>query len=259
MPEKTTGVLSFDFDGTLVCPDSEPMLEPAFFDKIKELREDGWVWGINTGRSQAQMIDGFLEGGFPFLPDFMVARERELYTPGSMNRWLPVREWNVRSEKAHKKVYKRAKKFLKQVQDHVESDTGAEWVSEVGDPAGIVANSIEEMAGILEFIDAGISEQKDLGYLRNTIYLRFSHKDYHKGTSLAEIARRCGVGAERVFTIGDGHNDLDMLYPKYAGMLACPGNADDVVKAHVREQGGYIAEGLASLGTLEALEHFISL
>lgn len=258
MPEKTTGVLSFDFDGTLFCPDSEPKLEPAFFEKIKELREAGWVWGINTGRSQMQMIEGFLEGKFPFLPDFMVARERELYTPGGINRWVPVREWNKRSEKDHKKVYRRNRKFIKEIQEYVESSSKAEWVSEEGDPAGIIANSVEKMAEILELIDDGISNCKNLGYLRNTIYLRFSHKDYHKGTSLAEIARRCNVEPEKVFTIGDGHNDLDMLLTKYAGMIACPNNADDEVKAHVLEQGGYIASGRASLGAIEALEHFIS-
>ena len=257
MPETTTGVLSFDFDGTLICPESDPKLEPVFFDKIKELRQAGWVWGINTGRSQMQMIGGFLEGKFPFLPDFMVAREREIYTPGGMNRWVPVKEWNKRSEKDHKKVYKKAKKFLKQVQEYIESNTDAEWISEIGDPAGIIASSIEEMAEIVRYIDAEVGNYKNLGYLRNTIYLRFSHKDYHKGTSLAEIARRCGVGTEKVFTIGDGHNDLDMLVPKYAEMIACPGNADVEVKEHVKNQGGFIAKGKASLGTIEALEHFI--
>jgi len=74
---------------------------------------------------------------------------------------------------------------------------------------------------------------------------------------LAEIANRCGVCVDKVFAIGDGHNDLDMLVPKYAGMFACPGNADDDVKAHVADHGGFIANGRASVGAIEALEHFI--
>ena len=256
MPEKKIGVLSFDFDGTLDCPKSDPRLDPEFFEIIKDFREVGWVWGVNTGRSQMQMLSGFMEGKFPFLPDFMVAREREIYTPGGMNRWLPVLEWNKRSEKDHKKVYKRSRKFLKVVQDYVENETDAEWVSEVGDPAGIIGKSEEEMAGIVAFIDGQIGGYRDLGYLRNTIYLRFSHKDYHKGTSLAEVARRCGVEKEQVFAIGDGHNDIDMLRREYAGMIACPGNADDEVKAHVREQGGYVCEQRASKGVIEAFHHF---
>jgi len=73
-----------------------------------------------------------------------------------------------------------------------------------------------------------------------------------------EIARRCDVSTEQVFAIGDGHNDLDMLLPEYVGMIACPGNAHEEVKEHVSEKGGYLADGHASLGVIEALEHFIS-
>lgn len=256
MPEKIVGVLSFDFDGTLVCPESDPQLDPQFFEVIRQFREAGWVWGVNTGRSQMQMLSGFMEGEFPFLPDFLVAREREIYTPGEFNRWVPVAEWNKRSEKDHKKVYRKARKFLKVVQSYVENETDAQWVSEDGDPAGIVAKSVEEMAKILAFIDPQLGRYENLGYLRNTIYLRFSHKDYHKGTSLVEVARRCGVEREQVFAIGDGHNDIDMLRREYAGMIACPGNADDEVKDHVREQGGYVCDARASLGVIEAFEHF---
>ncbi|MEZ7957693.1 MAG: HAD family hydrolase [Rubritalea sp.] len=258
MPEKITGVLSFDFDGTLVCPESDPQLDPRFFEVIQQFREAGWMWGVNTGRSQMQMISGFMEGKFPFLPDFLIARERELYTPGALNRWIPVAEWNERSEKDHKKMYRRVRKFIDIVRDHVENETSAKWITEAGDPAGIVATSVEEMAEIIAFIDAQIGQYKNLGYLRNTIYLRFSHKDYHKGTSLAEIVRRCGVEKEQVFAIGDGHNDIDMLHKDYAGMIACPANADDDVKQHVREQGGYICEQRASLGAIEAIDHFLN-
>lgn len=257
MPEKIVGVLSFDFDGTLVDPGSDPQLHPDFFEVIRQLNEAGWVWGINTGRSQMQMLSGFMEGKFPFLPDYLIARERELYTPGSLNRWMPVREWNDKSQKDHKKVYRKARKFIKEVQEYVEQQTAARWVSEDGDPAGIVANSVDEMKPILEFINAGISGYPNLAYLRNTIYLRFSHKDYHKGTSLAEVARRCGVGKENVFAIGDGHNDIDMLRREYAGMIACPSNADEEVKQHVKEQGGYISSYRASLGVIDAVGHFL--
>ncbi len=258
MPDEIAGVLSFDFDGTLVCPESDPQLEPRFFDVIRDLRGMGWVWGINTGRSQMQMLSGFLEGRFPFAPDYMVARERELYTPGAFNRWVPVADWNRRRAKEQKKVFRRGRRFIASVRDFVETETGGRWITEEGDPAGIVASSVEEMAVILDFIDAGIGGEWNLGYLRNTIYLRFSHKEHHKGSSLAEIARRCGVGKERVFVIGDGHNDLDMLSADYAGMIACPANADTDVKEHVREQGGYVCDGRASLGAIEAMEYFMS-
>ena len=61
-PSAVTAVLSFDFDGTLHDPAEEPPVPREFFDLIRKLRdEQGVVWGINTGRSMPQMIEGFIE------------------------------------------------------------------------------------------------------------------------------------------------------------------------------------------------------
>lgn len=257
LPEEITGILSFDFDGTLHDPHSVPAVEPSFFEEITRLRALGWVWGVNTGRSEVQSTQGFMEGKFPFLPDFLVARERELYTPGKFGRWLPVREWNKQSEKAHQKMFRKSKRALKEIRSYVENETNAQWISEVGDPAGVIATSVEEMKSILEVVKPYCEASDMMGYLHNTIYMRFSHRDYHKGSSLAEIARRCEVGIEKVFAIGDGHNDLDMLDRSIAGMIACPGNADDDVKERVRSEGGYVCNGNASVGSIEALRHYL--
>lgn len=255
-PGSPCGILSFDFDGTLLDPESSPVLEPMFFEEIKRLRACGWVWGINTGRSEAQMKQGLLEGGFPFLPDFLVARERELFTPGDFGRWLPVKDWNARVAKDHKKFFRKAKKPILRVKKFVMEQTNADWVEEAGDPAGVVATSEKELGRICEVIDAEAKAYPFLGYLRNTIYLRFSHKDYHKGSSLAEVTRRTGVRAEQVFAAGDGHNDLEMLDRCYASYIACPSNAHEEIKEHVRRQGGYVASGRGSVGVLEALNEF---
>jgi len=257
LPETIVGVLSFDFDGTLHDPQSDPMTDPEFFDLISKMHDKGWVWGINTGRSQMQTTTGFMESKFPFLPDFLIAREREVYTPGQFGRWVPVKEWNNRSEKDHKKMFRKSKKALKEIRAYVENETNAEWISEEGDPAGVVATSIEEMADIVSKVDPYCEKSTILGYLRNTIYMRFSHRDYHKGSSLAEIARRCGVEKEQVFAIGDGHNDLDMLDREVADMIACPANADDEVKQHIIANGGYVCKLPASQGVIEALRHFL--
>ncbi len=256
LPENIVGVLSFDFDGTLYDQESDPVTEPEFFEMMRLLRDVGWVWGINTGRSQMQTTSGFVESKFPFLPDFLIAREREIYTPGKFGRWVSVKEWNGRSEKDHKKMFRKSKKAIKEIQAYVENNTKAQWISEEGDPAGVIATSIEEMAEILTVVDPHCEKSTVMGYLRNTIYMRISHKDYHKGSSLAEIARRCGVEKDDVFAIGDGHNDLDMLDRKVADMIACPANADIDVKQHVIANGGYVCKLPASKGVIEALHRF---
>jgi hydroxymethylpyrimidine pyrophosphatase-like HAD family hydrolase len=122
-----------------------------------------------------------------------------------------------------------------------------------GEPAGIVASTAAEMDFIVQKIDQEIALKPLLSYQRNGIYLRFSHSHYHKGTAMAEVARQLGLTAERTFAIGDSHNDLDMLEPSMASLLACPGNACDEVKARVASCGGYVAAGMASVGAIEAL------
>lgn len=255
-PGEVKGVLSFDFDGTLHLPEVMPPVDSGFFEVVRGLRDEGYIWGINTGRSQMQMVEGFVEGQFPFSPDFLVAREREIYTPGEFGRWIPVREWQKRAERDQKKVFRKAKKLLLEVREFVEATTDAEWVVQEGDPAGIVATSVEEMGRIVDFVEEHRGRCEMLGYLRNTIYLRFSHKDYHKGSAVREVMRLAGVEREQVFVIGDGHNDLDKLHPEVAGMIACVGNAHDDVKTHVRAHGGYVAEREGSLGSVEALDYF---
>ena len=49
-----------------------------------------------------------------------------------------------------------------------------------------------------------------------------------------------------------------MLDTRVARMIACPGNALEPVKTQVRQQGGFIAGGIASCGMMEALRHYFS-
>lgn len=257
-PDIIKGVLSFDFDGTLINPAATPKLDPGFFHLIETLNQSGWIWGVNTGRSQMQMVAGFNEGAFPFLPDFMVARERELYTPGRFGRWIPDKKWNARSEKDHKKMFRKAKKIVAEVKKYVETETNAQWVSQQGDPAGVIATSEEELQRIVDVVEEVRGACPTLSYLRNTIYMRFSHINYHKGTSIQEVANRLGVSKENIFCVGDGHNDLDKLHPEIAGMIACPSNSDREVLEHVKEHGGFVASSPSSHGVIEALEYYFS-
>ncbi|MGD7652325.1 MAG: HAD family hydrolase [Verrucomicrobiales bacterium] len=249
-------ILSFDFDGTLHDPDRVPPVPVEVFEALGELREKrGAVWGINTGRSMAQMTEGFLESRFPFLPDWVVAREREVFFPNDFGRWLPHRKWNKRCEKEIHRLFKRSKKLLKAVRHEVEEHTGAQWLEMEGEPAGMISRTEEEMEWIVGHIGPMVAEVAELSWQRNSIYLRFGHRDFQKGSSLSEVARWFGVGAAGCFAIGDSHNDVEMLDPAHAGMIACPGNAVAEIREVVAARGGYVAERAHGAGALEALEH----
>jgi HAD superfamily hydrolase (TIGR01484 family) len=256
-PSRASVLLSFDFDGTLHHPADQPPVPGAFFELIRRLREEqSVVWGINTGRSMPQMIEGFVESRFPFLPDWIVAREREIFFPNTFGRWVPHEDWNRRCEREIGSLFKGSRRLLEVIRHQVEEHTGAQWIELAGEPAGIISRTEEEMEWIVERISPIAAAEPQLGWQRNSIYLRFGHRDFQKGSSLAEVAKQFELPAAACFAIGDSHNDLDMLDPAHAGMSACPANAVEAIREKVRSTGGYLASASHGLGAIEAVEHF---
>jgi HAD superfamily hydrolase (TIGR01484 family) len=247
-------ILSFDFDGTLHDPAENPPVPPEFFETILDLRQSrGAVWGINTGRSMPQVLEGFLESNFPFLPDWVVAREREIHFPNKFGRFASHREWNDRCEKDIHKLFKKAKKALRMIRKEVEEHTGAQYIEMDGEPAGLISRTEEEMEWIVDRIAPLISGVPDLGWQRNSIYLRFGHRSYQKGSTLSEVARLFGLDASRTFAAGDSHNDIEMLSPEHSGFAACPANAVGAIRKLVSARGGIITTAAHGLGVVEAL------
>lgn len=255
--EAVSTVLSFDFDGTLHDPAAVPSVPTEFFELISELRESqGAAWGINTGRSMPHVVEGLVESKAPFLPDWVVAREREIYFPNRFGRWVPELKWNERCEKDIHRLFKKHRKLLKKIREEVLAHTGAEWIEMEGEPAGLVARRVEDMEWIEPRVIELTAEAPELGWQRNSIWLRFGHRNYQKGSSLTEVARHYGVKAERCFATGDGHNDLAMLTPEVAGLLACPANAVEEVRTQVARHGGHVCQQGHGDGAIEALRKF---
>jgi hydroxymethylpyrimidine pyrophosphatase-like HAD family hydrolase len=250
-------ILSFDFDGTLHDPASDPPVPVEFFEVIRGLREEKQVvWGINTGRSMHHMVEGFVESRFPFLPDWVVAREREIYFPNGLGRWVPHLPWNTRCEKEVHGLFKRLRKLLARIRHEIEEHTGAQWLEMEGEPAGLISRTEEEMEWIVGHIAPMVADEPHLAWQRNSIYLRFGHRDYQKGSSLGEIARFHNLPAARCFAMGDSHNDVEMLDPDHAGMTACPANAVPEIRAQVTSNGGLVARGIHGAGAIEAMRHY---
>lgn len=247
-------ILSFDFDGTLHDPAGTPPVPAAFFAEIRRLREThGAVWGINTGRSMPQVVEGFIESGFPFLPDWVVAREREIHFPNTFGRFLPHKDWNNRCEKDIHKLFKKSRKVLKKVRREIEEHTGAQYIEMKGEPAGLISRTEEEMEWIAGHIAPFVAEVPGLGWQRNSIYLRFGHKDYQKGSTLSEVARLYELDTARTFAAGDSHNDIEMLSEAHAGHAACPANAVGAIRDLIATRKGLITNSAHGEGVVEAL------
>ena len=249
-------ILCFDFDGTLIHPERDPVFHPGLGQMIKLLREQGAAWVINTGRGLSQTIEGLAQHGIYMEPDFIIARESDIYKPGFFSRWTDYGSWNRLARRAQERFAKDHQASFQDIRQMVETQTQASFIGSGDGEMGIVATSDLELDGICAYIDTHAQQFPDIGYNRNGIYLRFSHSGYSKGTALSELARLIGLDASVCFAAGDNFNDLSMLDPRHARMIACPGNAVEPVKQIVHSRGGFIASRFASEGMMEALTHF---
>ena len=255
MPECPTCLLCFDFDGTLVHPNTEQPFNPLFLEYMTELKKQGAVWVINTGRTLYQLLEGLQQYKFDVLPDYIIAREQELYQPGQFHRWQDLGDWNQKCLRDHQKLFRSSRKFFQMVRDYLKAETAAQYTESEQEPAGIMASTEEEMDVICAFIDRHEKKPKGLGYQRNSVYFRFGHVDYNKGTVMAELGRHLCLQPANIFAVGDNHNDLPMLDRRYAQGLACPLNALPVVKDCVAKNNGFLATVPGTDGVIEAL-HF---
>src|SRR5438477_4824432 len=251
-------LLSIDFDGTLVSRVSEPVLDRDCMELIRDLQSRGALFSINTGRSVDLLESGLTDFEFPMRPDFILTTEREVFRPGDNGeKWEPFGDWNARCARDHAELFSSAQSILTEVVDFVAQKTKAQLLYHSEGLEGLRAENEEEMNRIVEFIEQARGGDTKFHYQRNTIFLRFCHADYHKGSALGELARLIDVSRENIFAAGDHHNDISMLNGDAAAMPACPANAIDEVKAAVRNAGGYIAERQHGAGVHEALQFFL--
>ena len=253
-------LLSTDFDGTLVAHGSDPVLDHGCMEYIGRLQESGVIWAINTGRSVDLLESGLTDLEFPIHPDFILTSERDIFRPSpNGGKWEPYGDWNERVAREHAQLFQSAKSVLAEVVDFVNQKTKARLLYHTAGLEGLIAESEEELDRVTRFIDQARANQPNFHYQRNTVYLRFCHADYHKGTALAELSRLLEIPRKEIFAAGDHHNDISMLDGRFAAFPACPANAIPEVKETVNAAGGYVASKTCGAGVHEALRHFAGL
>lgn len=252
-------LLCFDFDGTFIDPENSREIDPSLKTALNLAREQDAAIVINTGRSLIDATEGIYKCGMKVLPDYIIALEREIYQPNRFKRWIDLGKWNTKCRKDYIKLLKKQRKFIETIRIYVEEETKARWVASQDEPAAIIASSEQEMDSICSHLDVQITERKPkyLAYERNSIYLRFSHSEYNKGTAAIALGKMLGIPKEKTFVIGDNYNDLKMLNQEVAGMIACPQNSVPMVKEKVATIGGYVATKNYGAGAAEALNHFL--
>lgn len=258
---KPDRLLCFDFDGTMVDSANGRLLsvENSLVERIEALRAAGAAWVVNTGRTLDQALEGLDAHEFPITPDFLITEETILLHRCPEDSWIPLGDWLDRRNLAHREVENRAARLFEAVREFVgQKLPGAVYLATNGGVDEVITRDEPQMERLCEFIDAqrASRDHLDVGFQRNTIYLRFGHRDFSKGSTLAELAKMLGLGPEQIFAAGDNHNDLPMLSRSVAHAIACPSNALPIVQDIVREEGGFVASTPHGRGLTEALSFF---
>jgi HAD superfamily hydrolase (TIGR01484 family) len=249
-------LLSTDFDGTLVDHFASPAVSPRLFEMFGALRRCGVLWAVNTGRGLQLTLDGLSEFGFPMDPDYILTNEREVFHRDSRGEWQDYGDWNRRCNAAHDYLFETEAGFVNEMVCYLNKTDGVDAIWENGKPVGVVTKNDSMMEEVVSFLHSIKTPDSLFHYQRNTIFLRFCHAHYSKGTVLGELQRLLEISVEETFAAGDHHNDLSMLDGIYAKWTLATGNAITEVKETVTKAGGFVADKRCSEGVLQGLDYF---
>jgi HAD superfamily hydrolase (TIGR01484 family) len=248
-------LLSMDFDGTLVSESDHPPFPSELVDTLNLLRSAGVSLALNTGRTIELVDSGLAVNRFPIQPDFALTTERDLYRWNG-SAWESLGDWNHVCKQRHEELYLNSLKFLSELEAFALNLKGTKIHRESDRFVGVITANSRQMDEFCAYVDRRRDGLPEFSYQRNSIYLRFCHLDYNKGTVLAELQRLMGFSPEETFAVGDNFNDLPMLDVKFARYLACPANSIAEVKSAVETHGGIVATKKSGDGVAQALRQF---
>lgn len=250
-------LLSTDFDGTLVDHHARPPVHPELMSLFAELQSRGVRWAVNTGRDLPLALEGLDQFGFGIRPDFLLTAERDIFHPLD-GEWVPFGSWNRKCSLDHDELFSRSGGLLEDIERFLRTQVRAEAIWEGQRMVGLAAGSERDMDLTCRFLERERRRVPGFAFMRNTLYVRFCHEAYNKGTALSELGRLIDVGPNQIFAAGDHYNDLPMLDGVHARWVCCPANAVTAVKQAVTSAGGHVASSLCSAGVVEALRKFMS-
>lgn len=258
LPGQVKGLVSFDFDGTLFSDTWTCTERIRLFDLLINLREKGVIWGINTGRNLPYLGEGirdmFQGVAKAFAPDFLITMERHVHLKKGEFLVSDI-DWNHRCDDAHEALFRHHGAMLDSLLADLEFEFSEYQLSrQEGDVYSLVVNDAVCMDAVAEKIDNVIAPYPEIVTQRAFVYLRFSHKDFNKGTALRHLVRYFGLDLRTVVIFGDGHNDLDAMAALPEAYCCCPSNAVSEVRQAVGKSGGFVSQHSALTGVLEGLE-----
>ena len=249
-------LLSTDFDGTLIGHEPDARTAASLSSALQDLRRQGAVWAVNTGRQLWFALEGLEHARLPHDPEFVLSSEKDIFRRVAEGDWEAFGEWNTHTERRTVDLLERAGHVLEAIRAMSDQDKNIEILYENGRVAGLMTADTATMDRMVEKIRSLASDVPDFSFNRNMVWMRFTHREIHKGSALAELARLLDIPRADVLAIGDHHNDIPMLDGSAAAMVACPANAVGEVKNVVLSAGGYVSPFSWGEGVADAIRHF---
>ncbi len=257
MNKNSIQLLCTDFDGTLYSESDEPRIPKGLIQLIAELKSNGTIWMVNTGRELEYLLESLLPHSQNVLPDFVGVVEREVFTHQS-GSFHPLEHWNQHSRAIHDSLFERHTSLMLEVSEWINNRFEAQVYEDLYSPVCLIARNNEDADQIHSFVDSKLANHNELAWVRNDIYARFSHSDIHKGTILQEVAKLHHIPKAGIVAIGDHFNDIPMLNREFAEHLLAPSNAIPDVRKHLENHGGYISAYETGEGVLDGLKRILN-
>lgn len=244
-------LVALDYDGTLRSPVGSPV-PAAFTDMMEALRPYGVRWGINTGRSLGYLCEELLPC-LTHLPDFICTTERFAYLADETGRVRPATDFNRESYEANRELRRTlAPALTAEMARIARLHPGWEWVFAPNDPLSVQARDGATMDGIAPLLQPFVDALPGVAMQRAGRFMRLSDARYNKATALTYVMEQWQLAPDRLFAMGDGHNDLDVFRRFPSAFFGCPADAHPEIIAWVREQGGHVSTEAGVCGLLRA-------
>jgi len=263
-------LLALDLDGTLMGGDG--VIPSRTREAIAEALARGVVVTIATGRMYASALPYALNLGLSApLICYQGAYVRELPTPGGEAGALLYHRPMDAGVARQAISWSRARGFDPHVNldDRLIVEVDDASIDDYERRSGVVAYFVPDLLRAIDApptkvlaVGAAPLPERWLGAARQAFHGRahvtVSHRDYlewnapgvTKGRAVAWLAERLGIPLRQTMTVGDQHNDAEMLAA--AGHGVAMGGAPDAVRAAARYSTGTVeADGAAA--AIEAL------
>lgn len=252
-------MIAMDFDWTLVDhTGGKPRINTELVKELNAFIAKGGYAGIVSGRQVWDFKAVFDACKVPWhapFPNYLIAREAYLWEYN--NNYIDISQVNAPILEKNHALMRRLAGYVDEtcamleshgivlnnffvygdfaVEIHVEDISTADWAMEL----------------VRQFVvKKGLQE---VNVHRNGIMITMYHKESGKGNALLRAAAHYGIKPDEVLAIGDNYNDISMIAGKHGFVGACVGNADDNIKRMVKENGGYVGNGIACDAVLDII------